>query len=137
MPWVHQGRDPARGVDCIGLLTYAFAGTRYVHHPENRIDYGRDPVDGLLERRMRMIFGEPVAEAAPREAIDLSMCRPGDVVALRYAGPIRHVGMLGDYLHGGLSLIHTDSHVGKVAEHRVDDRWARRIALVYRPEVTP
>ncbi|MFC0677532.1 NlpC/P60 family protein [Lysobacter korlensis] len=126
VPFVHQGRT-RRGLDCIGLLELALhdAGMgHYAAHPANRTDYGRDPHRGLLEQRLREIFGEPVADM-----------RPGDVVALRYAGPIRHVGLIGDHQHG-LSLIHTDSHLGRVTEHRIDDRWATRIALVFRPEVS-
>jgi cell wall-associated NlpC family hydrolase len=126
VPFVHQGRTRF-GLDCIGLLSLALrdAGLeRYVDHPENRADYSRTPHMGLLEARMRRIFGPPVADM-----------QPGDVVALRYAGPIRHVGIVGDHPHG-LSLIHTDSHLGRVTEHRIDDRWAKRIALVFRPEVS-
>jgi cell wall-associated NlpC family hydrolase len=124
VPFVHQGRT-RRGLDCIGLLCLALhdAGLgHYVDHPENRVDYGRTPYMGLLEARMRQIFGEPVADM-----------RPGDVVALRYAGPTRHVGIVGDHPHG-LSLIHTDSHLGRVTEHRIDAKWLARIALVFRPE---
>lgn len=120
MPFVHQGRNPAAGLDCIGLL--ALALPEYAMHPENRADYARDPHHGLLEHRLRLIFGEPVSDM-----------QPGDVVALRYAGPIRHVGLVGDHPQG-LSLIHTDSRLGRVTEHRIDEKWARRIALVFRPE---
>lgn len=137
VPFVHQGRT-RRGLDCIGLVALALidAGMgHYALHPANRTDYGRDPHEGLLERRLRDIFGEPVATAPPGQPIDLCACRPGDVAALAYAGPIRHVGLIAEHPHG-LSLIHTDSHLGRVTEHRIDDRWARRVALVFRPETS-
>lgn len=121
VPFLHQGRNPAVGIDCIGLLALVFP--EHAGHPENRADYGRNPHAGLLEQRMRVIFGEPVGDM-----------RPGDVVALKYAGPIRHVGVLGHGAHG-LTLIHTDAARGKVVEHHLDDKWARRIALVFRPEI--
>lgn len=120
VPWVHQGRNLAVGLDCIGLLAVVFAGTRYAEH--DCTEYGRDPHDGLLERHLRSVFG------APRDDV-----QQGDVVAMRYVGPIRHVGIVGDHPHG-LSLIHTDASIGRVTEHRIDEKWARRIALVFRPE---
>lgn len=101
------------------------AGMEHYRLPANWLDYGRDPHAGLLEQRMADVFGAPVADM-----------RPGDVVAIKYAGPIRHVGLIGEAEVGGvryLTLIHTDSHLGRVTEHRIDDRWARRIALVFRP----
>ena len=126
VPFVHQGRS-TRGLDCIGLVERALldAGMEHYRLPANWLDYGRDPHRGLLEQRMAEVFGAPVADM-----------QPGDVVAIKYAGPIRHVGLIGEAEAGGvryLTLIHTDSHLGRVTEHRIDDRWARRIALVFRP----
>lgn len=58
--------------------------------------------------------------------------RPGDAVAMAYGGPIRHCGLVADDIHGGLSLIHTDSILGRVTEHPLDQKWLRRIRRVYR-----
>lgn len=132
VPFVHQGRTP-RGLDCIGLVTLALqdAGlTQYALHAENRVDYGRDPNAGLLEQRLEVIFGAPVA----RGPVDLAELQPGDVVAIRFAGPIRHVALIGAG-PGYPTLIHTDSSLGRVTEHRIDPKWQRRIALVFRPEI--
>lgn len=134
MPFQHQGRT-ARGLDCIGLLACTFAGTRYASH--DKTDYGRDPHDGLLETRLRACFGEPVLVSGWRVPVDLSQLQPGDVVALFYEAAIRHVGLIGSAEYDGqthLTLIHTDNRVGRVVEHRIDPKWARRIALVFRPE---
>jgi cell wall-associated NlpC family hydrolase len=120
----HQGRNPAVGIDCAGLLVLAFADCG-VTVPD-RTDYGRDPYGGTLEA---------MADAALGARIGLDDLRPGDVVAIDYAGACRHVALLGDYLYGGLSLIHTDSMVGKVVEHRMDDKWRRRIVAAWRPIV--
>ena len=133
VPFLHQGRDPVVGLDCIGLLAAAAreAGlTRYLVH--DRQDYGRDPHGGLLEARLRACFGEPVAGSP----VDLALLHEGDVLAMRFAGPVRHVGIVGvrDYEGPQLTVIHTDNGVGRVTEHRIDDKWRRRIALVFRPE---
>lgn len=118
VPWVHQGRDPTVGVDCAGLLLYAF---------EVRDDtvYGRNPVgDDLFAQRCEAHLGPSVTDGI----------QVGDVVLLGFGhrGRGRHIGIIGDYLFGGLSIIHTDSIVGRVVEGRFDGRWQRRVRGVYR-----
>ncbi|WP_396615441.1 hypothetical protein ACHZ97_14280 [Lysobacter soli] len=116
VPWLHQGRDPAVGIDCVGLLVLAF------EYPGPTPDYGRDPFDGLLESHLQAHFGASRTDGV----------RVGDVLAFAFAGAVRHVGLVGDYLYGGLSLIHTDSHLGRVTEHPLDAKWLRRVRGVYR-----
>ena len=126
VPFRHQGRDPATGIDCIGLLVLACRDAGRLDKVEmDFTGYSRDPHDGLLEQHLERVFGPPVDDM-----------RPGDIVALKYGGPIRHVGIVGDYLYGGLSLIHTDSRLGRVTEHRIDERWLDQIAVVHRLEAS-
>ena len=115
-PWRHQARGPDK-LDCIGLLVVSFAD----YGLKDITTYGRDPHDGLLEKHLDQQFGKPVSDM-----------RVGDVVAIAFPRIIRHVGIVGDYLHGGLSLIHTNGSVGLVTEHRLDERWIKRIKRVYR-----
>ena len=122
VPFLHQGRDPAVGIDCIGLGVLALRDCGIT--VEDHTDYGRDPHDGLLEARVTAALGAPI----PQDTM-----QPGDLVAIDYVGATRHLAIVGDYLYGGLSLIHTDSMVGRVVEHRLDAKWERRIALVWRP----
>ncbi len=118
VPWRHQGRNPDVGIDCAGLIVLAFG-----FPPERDFTaYGRMPHDGLLEQHLAAVFGPPIDG-------DL---KPGDVVAMAYGRVIRHVGIVGDYVHGGLSLIHTDSTLGHVTEHPLDGKWVARVRLVYR-----
>lgn len=118
VPWCHQGRNPAVGIDCAGLLILAFD----VQSPTP--SYGRNPCRGLLEATMEGLLGAPLEEGAEM--------RPGDAVAMAYGGPIRHCGLIADDIHGGLSLIHTDSILGRVTEHPLDEKWLRRIRRIYR-----
>lgn len=122
-PFVHQGRS-ATGIDCVGALIYA------IDYQGAVPAYPQDPVNGELERQLSGIFGQPVA-TAPVELADM---RPGDVIAMQYAGPTRHVGMVCEHasIEGVLSMIHTDSILGKVTEHIIDERWLRRITKVWR-----
>lgn len=123
VPYLHLGRD-FNGIDCVGLLVYA-----------DEVDLGvvpaypRDPVNGELEHNLNAYYGEPLIDRTPL----LDELAPGDVVALQYKGPIRHVGLVGDHPAGGVSLIHTDANLGRVTEHRLDAKWLRRIKKVYRP----
>ena len=118
--WRHRGRSEF-GIDCIGLvvLSVANAGIKM----RDRLDYSRDPFRDGLRREIREHFGEPVSDM-----------RAGDIVLMRWDKDERpaHVGIVADYLYGGLSLIHSYSLVA-VCEHRIDDEWQKRILEVYRP----
>lgn len=125
VPFLHQGRD-RNGIDCIGLMAYA------VQLPFEQIPpYPRDPHDGKLERAMCDVFGAPLLT---KPTID--QLREGDLAAMQYRGPVRHVGIVLNHptIPGVLSLIHTDSMVGKVTEHVLDFKWVRRIEKVWRLE---
>lgn len=125
VPFLHLGRD-RNGIDCIGLAAYAYP-SRAGALPA----YPRDPYSGQLEAGLTAALGEPVARAP----IDPGMLQVGDIVAIAYGIPIRHVGIVAPHptLPGVLSLIHTDSRLDKVTEHILDTKWLRRIRQVYRP----
>lgn len=128
VPFLHLGRN-ALGADCVGLLVYA------LEYPEGRIPaYPRDPYQGKLEAELTAALGEPVARGGA-DGVGAATLLPGDVVAMAYGRPVRHVGFIAEHpaYPGHLSLIHTDSSVGKVTEHILDERWLSRIKLVYRP----
>lgn len=117
VPWRHQGRNIAVGIDCVGLIVHA------LQLADDYTAYGRDPHEGQLEAELARRFGA---------SLPATCMQPGDVVAMAFAGPVRHVGLVaGSAL--GLSLIHTDSSVGQVTEHPIDARWQSRIRGVYRP----
>ena len=117
VPWVHQGRDPAVGIDCAGMLLLAFEA-------QDDTVYGRHPHDELFEQRCQAHMGDPVMDEP----------RVGDVVLLGFGirGAARHIAIIADYIYGGLSIIHTDSIVGCVVEHPFDDKWKRRVRKVFR-----
>lgn len=118
--WLHQGRDPAVGIDCLYLAMYAHD----VDPAEEPMAYSRNPHNGLLTERL-------VARLGPAATDGI---RVDDTVELAWGRQSRHVGIVGAYAHGGLSLIHCDSMVGRVVEHSIDAKWLRRIVGVYRHE---
>lgn len=135
--FLHQGRDPAVGIDCIGLVALALRDAGYPYSEATSADYSRDPHDGLLEARLEALFGPP---------LPLSEMRPDDIAVIRYGRQLRHVGIVGEWLYDGvphLTLIHADSRMGRgvemgrVVEHRIDEGWLGRrrpsIVSVFRP----
>ncbi len=129
VPFMHQGRD-FDGIDCIGALAYA------LDYKDPLPVYPRDPVNGELEKELGRILGAPLFTVQKYEPIsDYSMLQPLDILAMQYRGPIRHVAMAVPHIAipGVLSVIHTDSRLGRVTEHILDQKWLRRIVKVWRP----
>ncbi|MBT9158792.1 MAG: hypothetical protein DDT26_00039 [Dehalococcoidia bacterium] len=124
VPYLHLGRD-RNGIDCIGLLAYACAV-----ESEKVPVYPADPVNGELERSLADHFGPAVIRGLP--SVDELLV--GDVLAIQYRGPVRHVAIVGDYWLPGhrFSMIHTDAALGRVVEHALDFKWIRRVCAVYR-----
>lgn len=128
VPFVHQGRT-LQGIDCVGALAHIleFEGELPA--------YSRDPVNGELETELSKVLGEPILEisrATPmRDALRLQVC---DILSMQYFGPIRHVAIVVPHvaLPGVLSVVHTDSNVGRVVEHILDEKWLRRVVKVWR-----
>jgi cell wall-associated NlpC family hydrolase len=120
VPFRHRGRGPVF-LDCVGLIVRVMKDCG--HDIQNdKSHYGREPhADGLREQ-LQKEFGQP----APNMQV-------GDVALVAYNTVIpHHVGIIGDYIYGGLSLIHADGNAGKVVEHRIDARWQKMIIETYR-----
>jgi NlpC/P60 family putative phage cell wall peptidase len=115
-PFVHQGRLPGVGLDCIGLLVAVARAIGYPH--QDRDGYGRLPAQGLLESTLSSHLDE-----VPR-----SMLQPGDVLAFRFRRDPQHVGIL----TGDNTLIHAYQQAGKCVEHGYDDEWRRRLVSAWR-----
>lgn len=127
VPFHHLGRDE-NGADCIGLLVHC------IGYPESKIPaYPRDPYRGKLEAELELALGPPVLTLG-RDGADGATLLPGDLVAMAYGAPVRHVGIVAQHpaYPGHLSLIHTDLTVGRVTEHILDDLWLQRIRKVWR-----
>lgn len=94
-PWVHQHCAKGVGVDCAQLVMAVGEALGLLPAGVATRDYGRHP-DGTIER-MCAAHLEPVAR---------DDMKPGDVVVVRVATQPQHLGIVGDYQHGGLSIIH-------------------------------
>jgi len=90
---------------------------------QDRIDYPEYPQgDSLLQ-----------ALEAYLDRVQVTDALPGDILVFKNPkGEAQHVGFASDK-----GVIHAYFAVRKVVEHRLDDRWQRRIVAAYRyPEVT-
>lgn len=131
-PFHHQAELKGVGVDCAGLLrgvciALGVMQADYRRLPEAAPFLGYGPVpDGVLMRRACETF---------MSTISMATMQAGDAVLIRWGRHPQHTGILGDYAHGGLSLIHAynwSDGSGRVVEHFLDPHMRRRIVAAYR-----
>lgn len=118
----HQGRS-RDGVDCIGLPVCVRAGLGLAALDVS--GYARKTTDTEMLDFCRSHMVE-----VGRDDI-----QPGDVL-VQMNGPLRHMAIVGDYLHGGLSIIHAWMPARKVVECRLTDDFMKAVRGCFRfPEV--
>ncbi len=118
--FVHQARLKGHGCDCAGLVVGVCKALGLSDF--DKADYSRIP-DGIM---MRRICEETMT------AIAFTDVQPGDVLLFHFGSHPQHLGIVGDYLHGGLSIIHAYAPSHKVVETRLDEVWISRIVAAYR-----
>lgn len=119
-PWVHQHRAKGIGVDCAGLPIEICKGLNLSTF--DLTDYDRLP-DGV---ELKRLCDEQMTPIPIRDM------QPADAVLIQFVGRPQHLGILADYLYGGLSLIHATNAIGKVVEHRLSPEWRAKIVGAYR-----
>lgn len=121
-PFHHQARVRGVGVDCVGLVICVARELGHLPPAWDVTGYARQPDGSQLMHHLadRLV---PVPQA------DM---RPGDVVCVAFARHPQHVGVVGDYVHGGLSLIHADGQRGRVLETRLLFTEAMRFVQAFR-----
>lgn len=124
-PFVHQGRVRGHGVDCVGLPICIARTFGMVAPGLDVTGYPRSP-DG----RTLLATADKYMTRIERSEMTV-----GDVLVLRFDALPQHMGIVGDYLHGGLSLIHalgTPDGKGRVVEHHLNDATMKRYVAAYR-----
>ena len=107
-PWVHQQRTKGVAVDCAGLVIGVARALGLVAPDFDIGGYARSPDGSLLD----------LCDQYMRRITQAEM-QPGDVLVMSIERDPQHMGILGDYRHGGLSLIHAASVPGRVVEARL------------------
>lgn len=124
--FAHQGRHPANGLDCLGLLiaTAAKAGVTVSGQSPHAFDeraYGARPDGDYLQA----MLGCHLAPVASPEV--------GDVLLLKIGGRPQHLAIVSDYpVEGDLGMIHAYAAARRVVEHRLDALWRDAIHAIYR-----
>lgn len=121
-PYQHQGRLKGVGIDCVGLLICVGKDCGYLPTSFDYNGYPRQADGFLLMDRLHQ-------HLKPIKKIDME---PGDVVVVKFDQHPQHVGIVGDYRHGGLSIIHAASVHGEVIETRLLFTKAMQFVAAYR-----
>jgi len=118
IPWRHQGRTRARGVDCFGLVILAAADCGITVADE--AGYSRSPdgysiLDGLHIRFDR---------------IRLDEVRPGDILGFAELVYPCHIGIAAPGRTGGtLNVIHAHVRRRRVLEEPLAQEWGAKLRL--------
>lgn len=119
----HQGRLRGVGVDCVGLVIGVARDLGLVPAGFDVAPYPRTP-DGTSLLHLAELHMEPLPVGEVLE--------PGHVVVVRFDQEPQHLGIAGDYRHGGLSLIHSVARPGRVIETRLMFSRAMRFVAAFR-----
>lgn len=124
-PFQHQQRFKGLACDCAGLLIGVARELGLVAADFDVPAYPRVP-DGLSLLRW-------CDEYMTR--VDREQLQPGQVIAVVIDAEPQHLGIVGDYRHGGLSLIHAAARVpngrGRVIETRLMFSRVQRFAAAW------
>ena len=121
-PYHHQARKPGVGLDCVGLVVCTGQSVGALGAGFDVRGYRRVP-DGFS------LMHHLDEQLDPIERADMG---PGDVICVAFDGYPQHIGVLGDYAHGGLSIIHASSSAGRVIETRLLFSAAMRFVAAFR-----
>lgn len=124
-PYLHQGRVPGRdgGTDCIGVPVMVAWMRKIKPLSWDVTGYRRLPDGHTLMTRLRSEMAAEVSQA------DM---QPGDLLVVDWGRFPHHVGIVGDYHLGGLSLIHADNVSLKVVEQRLTFMSPMRFVSAFR-----
>lgn len=114
-PFVHQGRILNKALDCAGVAVHVF--NRMGCEVDQPAAYSRMPNNAMLEYwadRQPYLTRETIPQA-------------GDILLMKFKSEPQHVAIF-----TGENLIHAYEAIGRVVEHRLDDKWRKRIVRAYR-----
>lgn len=118
-PYKHQGRS-VNGIDCVGILVLLGNELDVYHESERR--YSRNPKSFGIKQEMEKILVK----------IDKKDIKYGDILLFRMITDPQHVGVVTEYSEQSFGIVHCYQSVGKVVEHRLNDKWIDRIVQAYK-----
>lgn len=124
-PYHHQARVKSVGVDCAGLVVGVARELGLVAPDMDVAGYARRP-DGWSF----LAWADEYMARVPRSEMG-----PGHCVVVRFGKHPQHIGIVGDYLHGGLSIVHALAGRGVVETRLLLDNNMRYVAAYALPNV--
>lgn len=115
VPFRHQGRNPASGLDCIGLAVRVISDLGF--SISDITNYEREPNPVMM--------GAAIEPYLSR--IDHRNIKPGCILWMKFIREPMHVAIVTD-----IGMIHAYGTIGRVVEHSIDSKWKKRIHLAYR-----
>jgi len=120
VPFRHQGRDES-GLDCAGFLLFLLGKFGYDFVEVDR-RYSRNP----RNYKLKELLADKLVET-PKADIDVT-----DILLLKFKGPPQHLALVTGYKWGGFGMIHSNSRLGRVTEHSLNEQWKRLIYKAYK-----
>lgn len=117
-PFLHQGAVRGVGCDCLGLLRGVWRDVAGADEPEAIPAYRAD---------WHLSTPDLMADALARHLSPVERAEPGDILAFRLNGTVRHCAILAT----PETMIHAWSG-GSVVETAVGNQWTRRLAGAHR-----
>ena len=108
-PFHHQARLKGVGVDCIGLVIGVARELGLVAPDFDITAYSRMPDGNSLMAYANWHLTQ----------VEFEELAPGHILVLAIDQEPQHFGVVGDYRHGGLSLVHAHSPSQRVIETRL------------------
>jgi hypothetical protein len=120
VPFQHQGRTK-NGIDCGGLLICTAWDLGTLSRDWDGKPYPKQPTPQYV----KWVFDTFWVKCS-----DLEL-KPGRVALMGLpVGPAIHIGLITS-VNGRPYLLHASPDAGRVAEHRIDSVWRKRITAVY------
>ena len=114
-PFIHQGRVPGVGVDCVGVPILVAKSLGLGDF--NQINYRRYP-DGQLKRIIEDIC-QPIG------------IQPGALLLFKISVEEQHCGIVSNFKPNQLGLIHAWDIAKKCVEHRLTKDWLAKATGCY------
>jgi cell wall-associated NlpC family hydrolase len=130
-PWGHMGRAPGIALDCAGILVCVARARGLVAADFDVPEYTMNADGRSLIAWCNQYMGGPVTRTE---------MQAGDAVVMITDQYPQHLGILGDYRHGGLSIIHASNARSVVPPRVIETRLmfsrAMRFVAAYKfPQV--
>lgn len=116
-PYIHQGRLINKGCDCVGLIIGIAKKLNISSF--NYTAYDRQPDPDIM--------GKLLTENLIKSNRNKQNLLHADILWIKFGKHPQHLAIVTD-----LGIIHSYSVVGKVVEHRIDNKWQKRIVGIFR-----